>query len=172
MQHDWHHDAQLGLTFPTSRRRSAAAAARASTARPSTARTMRSATTDLRMHASLFPLHAERFPGVLQLREAHMHDYPRPGRVRAGDPLRRRRPTGSRSTRSYPPDPLAPSGAGRRDWGACALHGVPWPTPAGLLRREIPAGMPGFDGRGGGARHGWVRRMQCLRRGWKGRRHA
>ena len=109
------------------------------------------------MHASLLPLHAERFPGVLQLQAAHMHDHPRTGRVRAGDPLRRRRPTGSRSTSSYPPDPLAPSGAGRRDWGACALHGAPWPTPAGLLRREIPAGMPGFDGRGGGARHGWVR---------------
>ena len=37
----------------------------------------------------------------------------------------------------------------------------PLPIPAELLRREIPAGMPGFDGRGGGARHGWVRPIRA-----------
>ena len=57
--HDWHHNAQLGTTFPTSRRRSAAAAAHSNTTRPRTARTMRIGTTGPRNARKFAPMHAQ-----------------------------------------------------------------------------------------------------------------
>ena len=130
-----------------------------------------------------------------------MHDNPRPVRMRPGDQLRRCRPTGSRTTRSHrcatgrrhrpahhhsrvtrPPhlderhrrehDPLLPpTGAGAEREGGDGAKPASSAHPRRAPPPRIPAGMPGFDGRGGGVRHGWGRRASASA-GLNGRRHA
>ena len=158
---DWHHNAQPGTTFPTSRRRSAAAAAHSNTTRPRTARTMRIGTTGPRNARKFAPMHAQP-PGTLQLRAPHVHDNLCPVLVRPGDPLWRCHPTGSRTTRSHHgADASAnhscpPWGRALNTRGATALSRRPLPIPAGLLRRESLLACQGSTGAGGESGTGGV----------------
>ena len=68
-------------------------------------------------------------------------------------------------------DVLPPTGAGAEHEGGDGAKPVPSAHPRRALPPRIPAGMPGFDGRGGGVRHGWGRRASASA-GLNGRRHA
>ena len=91
--HDWHHNAQLRTTFPTSRRRSAATAAHSNTTRPRTARTMRIGTTGPRNARKFAPMQPQCTvsAGTLQLHAGFPNGSERPeqpcfwaGRARNG----------------------------------------------------------------------------------------
>jgi hypothetical protein len=99
VQHDRHHEVQLGIPRRMSRRRSADVAARRSTARLSAARILRIGTAGLRnarKFACTRPAHAPR-PHT-----ARTHTQPRPERTCTGSHPQDQRPTGPRTTRSYP----------------------------------------------------------------------
>ena len=62
-------------------------------------------------------------------------------------------------------------GAGAEHEGGDGAKPASSAHPRRALPPRIPAGMPGFDGRGGGVRHGWGRRASASA-GLNGRRHA
>jgi len=79
-------------------------------------------------------------------------------------------PHGGANQRNARPTPT-PTGAGAEHEGGDGAKPASSAHPRRALPPRIPAGMPGFDGRGGGVRHGWGRRASASA-GLNGRRHA
>lgn len=155
--HDWHHNAQLGTTFPTSRRRLAATAAHSNTTRPRAARTMRIGTTGPRNARKFAPMHAQsplapcscmRLTCTItraQFACAQVtSDAPAPLALIAA----RQAATTAQPTTTHADHSCPPWGRALNTRGATALSRRPLPIPAGLLRRESLLACQGSTGAG------------------------